>query len=43
MKKYFLNRNTDTNPNNDHEVHKEGCHIENIIVTTLLKSMGTAI
>ena len=27
MDRYFLNKNTETNPNNDHEVHKEGCHL----------------
>ena len=27
MDKYYVNRNTDTNPNNDHEVHKAGCHL----------------
>lgn len=26
MDRYFVNKNTDTNPNNDHEVHKDGCH-----------------
>ena len=26
MPKYYVNKNTDTNPNNDHEVHEEGCH-----------------
>lgn len=26
MPKYYVNTRTDTNPNNDHEVHKEGCH-----------------
>ena len=26
MKRYWVNKNVDTNPNNDHEVHAEGCH-----------------
>lgn len=25
MDKYYLNQSTVTNPNNDHEVHKESC------------------
>ena len=25
MKRYWVNNRTDSNPNNDHEVHKEGC------------------
>lgn len=25
MKKYYVNKNTDTNPNNNNEVHAEGC------------------
>ncbi|MGK7390547.1 MAG: hypothetical protein ACNS60_09350 [Candidatus Cyclobacteriaceae bacterium M2_1C_046] len=25
MSKYWVNNRTDTNPNNDHEVHVEGC------------------
>jgi hypothetical protein len=25
MDKYWVNNRTDTNPNNNHEVHKEGC------------------
>ena len=27
MDKYYVNRNTDTNPNNDHEVHNADCHL----------------
>ncbi|MEP1779329.1 MAG: hypothetical protein ABJH72_04340 [Reichenbachiella sp.] len=27
MKKYYVNNNTDTNPNNDHEVHADDCHL----------------
>jgi hypothetical protein len=27
MKRYLLNRETDTNPNNDHEVHSEDCRL----------------
>ena len=27
MKKYYVNNNTDTNPNNNHEVHAEDCHL----------------
>lgn len=26
MDKYWVNNCTDNNPNNCHEVHKEGCH-----------------
>lgn len=25
MKSYYLNKDTSKNPNNDHEVHAEGC------------------
>lgn len=25
MKHYYLNKDTSSNPNNDHEVHAEGC------------------
>ena len=25
MARYVVNNNTDTNPNNDHEVHVQGC------------------
>ena len=27
MDKYWVNNRTDTNPHNDHEVHKEGCPV----------------
>lgn len=27
MDEYWVNNRTDTNPNNDHEVHKEGCPV----------------
>lgn len=26
MRRYWVNNRTDSNPNNDHEVHKEMCH-----------------
>lgn len=25
MKKYYVNKNSDSNPGNNHEVHAEGC------------------
>ena len=27
MERYYVNQNTDTNPKNDHEVHKESCRL----------------
>ncbi len=33
MAKYWVNNNSDNNPNNDHEVHKDGCHLLPAIVS----------
>ena len=33
MAKYWVNDSTENNPNNDHEVHKEGCHLLPLITS----------